>query len=168
MTNNLLRHPRVYAKLKEEIRCAFKSEDEIKLSEANNLPYLNACIEENLRIFPPAPIGFLRAIQRGGDLIDGHHVPEGVSNMKRLRRMPLKAEFLLRLLYLSAHGVRTTIRQTSKTQIGSFLKDGWMRMITRTMSDLLAVHSRLAPGVVLGKSMSNSKIATKLKLTSFK
>ena len=80
LINNLLRHPRVYAKLKQEIRTTFSSEDEIKLSVANSLTYLNACIEENLRIFPPAPIGFLRAIQQGGDIIDGYQVPEGVSN----------------------------------------------------------------------------------------
>ena len=85
LANNLLRHPQVYAKLKDEIRSTFMSEDEIKLSVANNLPYLNACIEENLRIFPPAPIGFLRAIQQGGDIIDGHSVPEGVSNRRRSR-----------------------------------------------------------------------------------
>jgi cytochrome P450 len=78
--NMLLRHPGVYAKLKDEIRHAFKSEYEITLEVAHNLPYLSACIEENLRIFPPAPIGFLREIQNGGDTIDGHFVPGGVSD----------------------------------------------------------------------------------------
>jgi Cytochrome P450 len=77
--NMLLRHPDVYAKLKDEIRHAFKSEDDITLEAAHNLPYLSACIEENLRYFPPAPIGFLREIQQGGDTIDGHYVPGGVS-----------------------------------------------------------------------------------------
>lgn len=80
LTNNLLRHPRVYQKLKDEIRGKFKSEDEIRLVTVNDLPYLNACIEEGLRIFPPAPIGFLRSIQKGGDIIDGHNVPEGVGH----------------------------------------------------------------------------------------
>jgi cytochrome P450 len=45
----------------------------------NELPYLTACIEENLRIFPPAPIGFLRSVNKGGDVIDGHAIPGGVS-----------------------------------------------------------------------------------------
>jgi cytochrome P450 len=78
--NNLLRHPHVYAKLKEEIRNTFKTEAEINLEIATSLPYLTACIEENLRVFPPAPIGFLRAIQKGGDIIDGRYIPEGVSD----------------------------------------------------------------------------------------
>lgn len=80
LTNNLLRHPEVYNKLKHEIRSTFKTESDIKLQVVNDLPYLNACIEEGLRIFPPAPIGFLRSIQAGGDVIDGHHLPGGVSN----------------------------------------------------------------------------------------
>ncbi|KAF9891098.1 hypothetical protein FE257_005034 [Aspergillus nanangensis] len=79
LMNNLLRHPRVYAKLKEEIRSTFQSEDDITLEVAHELPYLSACLEENLRIFPPAPIGFLREIQKGGDVIDGHHIPGGTA-----------------------------------------------------------------------------------------
>jgi len=77
--NMLLRHPKIYAKLNDEIRHAFKSEADITLKVAHNLPYLSACIEENLRIFPPAPIGFLREIQQGGDTVDGHFVPGDVS-----------------------------------------------------------------------------------------
>ncbi|RDW63899.1 cytochrome P450-9 [Coleophoma crateriformis] len=79
LTNNLLRYPEVYAKLKAEIREAFSSEKEIKLARVNELPYLSACIEEGLRIFPPAPIGFLRSIQPGGDVIDGQHIPGGTA-----------------------------------------------------------------------------------------
>lgn len=44
-----------------------------------SLPYMNACIEEGLRIFPPVPIGLLRTVPKGGALIDGHPVPENTS-----------------------------------------------------------------------------------------
>jgi cytochrome P450 len=44
-----------------------------------DLPYMNACLEEGLRMFPPAPIGFLREIQPQGDVVDGRAVPGGVS-----------------------------------------------------------------------------------------
>lgn len=44
-----------------------------------SLPYMNACIEEGLRIFPPVPIGLLRTVPKGGSLIDGHMVPENTS-----------------------------------------------------------------------------------------
>ncbi|KAG9230345.1 putative Isotrichodermin C-15 hydroxylase [Amylocarpus encephaloides] len=79
LTNNLLRYPQTYAKLKTEIRTKFSSESEITLSAVNELEYLSACIEEGLRIFPPAPIGFLRIIQKGGDTIDGEVIPGGTA-----------------------------------------------------------------------------------------
>jgi cytochrome P450 len=79
MINMLMRYPRVYKKLTDEIRSTFKSEEEIRLVRTmEELPYLSACIEENLRIFPPAPIGFLRSVNNGGDVIDGHAIPGGV------------------------------------------------------------------------------------------
>lgn len=80
LTNFLLRNPRCFQKVKDEIRARFDSEEEITLSATlDDLPYMNACLEEGLRIFPPAPIGFLRTIQPEGDIIDGHAVPGGVS-----------------------------------------------------------------------------------------
>ena len=79
--NMMLRHPEIYGNVKGEIRTTFPSDKDIKLVVANELPYLTACIEENLRMFPPAPIGFLRTIQNGGDVIDGHHIPGGVSDL---------------------------------------------------------------------------------------
>ncbi|KAF2836757.1 cytochrome P450 [Patellaria atrata CBS 101060] len=79
LTNNLLRNPDVFTKLKAEIRGRFKTEEEICLAEVVELPYLTACIEEGLRIFPPAPIGFLRTIQPQGDTIDGCFIPGGTA-----------------------------------------------------------------------------------------
>ena len=80
LTNFLLRHPHCYTKLKNEVRSKFNSEEEITLSAMEDLPYMNACLEETMRMFPPAPIGFLRTIQEQGDVIDGHKLPGGVSN----------------------------------------------------------------------------------------
>ena len=75
-----MRNLRVYKKLTDEIRSTFQSESDIRLVPTmEKLPYLTACLEENLRIFPPAPIGFLRSVNNGGDIIDGHAIPGGVS-----------------------------------------------------------------------------------------
>jgi len=79
LTNALLRDPRAFGKLKEEIRTKFTHESEICLAAVADLPYLSACIEEGLRIFPPAPIGFLRTIQQGGDRVDGQWIPGGTA-----------------------------------------------------------------------------------------
>lgn len=68
-----------YDKLCTEIRQAFATEDEIDYESTSKLPYLNACLEEGLRIHPPVPTGLLRTVPRGGDHIDGHFVPGGTS-----------------------------------------------------------------------------------------
>jgi cytochrome P450 len=68
-----------YDKLCTEIREAFTSESQITYDSTSQLKYLNACLEEGLRIHPPVPTGLLRTVPRGGDTIDGHRVPEGTS-----------------------------------------------------------------------------------------
>lgn len=79
LTARLIRNPGPYKKLCEEIRGAFRTEADIKFEELLKLPYLNACLEEGLRIHPPVPTGLLRTVPKGGATIDGHFVPEGTS-----------------------------------------------------------------------------------------
>ncbi|KAF9878113.1 hypothetical protein CkaCkLH20_04151 [Colletotrichum karsti] len=73
----LLKNTTYLDKLNEEVRGAFSSIDEITGEAAAKLPYLNAVIEESLRIFPPGPFGLPRVCP--GAVIDGHEVPEGVT-----------------------------------------------------------------------------------------
>lgn len=79
LTNYLLRNPEIFKKLKDELRTACKTESDVNMDVLSSLPYMNACIEEGLRIFPPVPIGLLRTVPKGGSLIDGHAVPGGTS-----------------------------------------------------------------------------------------
>ncbi|OAG05261.1 cytochrome P450 [Paraphaeosphaeria sporulosa] len=79
LTNYLLRNPEKYARIKDELRSACKTEADLNMDVLGSLPYMNACIEEGLRIFPPVPIGLLRTVPKGGSLIDGHMVPENTS-----------------------------------------------------------------------------------------
>ena len=72
----------MFDRLKAEIRGAIKSEGDLVIANLINLPWMNACIEEGLRIFPPVPIGLLRTVPEGGSDIDGHMVPGGVSKAK--------------------------------------------------------------------------------------
>ena len=64
--------------LQQEIRGAFKSYDQINAASAARLTYLNAVLLEGLRIFPPVPLALPRVVPPGGDIVDGHFVPEGV------------------------------------------------------------------------------------------
>lgn len=53
----LVWNPRVYEKLVREIRGAFSDEAAIDFKAITALPYLNAFIEEILRVHPPVPAG---------------------------------------------------------------------------------------------------------------
>ncbi|KAL4798531.1 cytochrome P450 [Aspergillus venezuelensis] len=75
----LLRNPDKMQKLYAEVRSVFQVEDEIDYQRTSQLPYMNACIEEGLRIHPPVPIGLLRTVPVAGDTIDGNWVPGGTS-----------------------------------------------------------------------------------------
>lgn len=70
-------HPQVYRYLVDEIRGAFTDASDITLKSTAQLQYLHACIEETLRIYPPAaetpPIVCL------GATIGGKYFPKGVS-----------------------------------------------------------------------------------------
>ncbi|THC98068.1 hypothetical protein EYZ11_002420 [Aspergillus tanneri] len=79
VTYYLLKTPNAYAKLKEEVRTAFKSDDEITLQACNQLTYIHAVINEGLRMYPPVAVGLPRIVDPQGDTIAGEWVPGGVS-----------------------------------------------------------------------------------------
>lgn len=74
----VLRSPEVVSKLTDEIRSRYKSYDEIDSASALQLSYLQAVINEALRMHPSGAHGFPR-ISPGG-IVDGHWVPAGVSS----------------------------------------------------------------------------------------
>ncbi|KAF6802672.1 Isotrichodermin C-15 hydroxylase 6 [Colletotrichum sojae] len=83
----LLKTPSALEKLTTEIRTRYKTYDEIDASSAMQLPYLQAVINEALRIHPPGSQGFPRVSP--GCEIDGHWVPKGVHLMSDERRAVL-------------------------------------------------------------------------------
>lgn len=75
----LLRNLDKLKMLIEEVRGTFNSQQEITIAEVNKMPYLNAVLNEGLRLYPPVPTGFPRVVPKGGDIISGYWVPENVS-----------------------------------------------------------------------------------------
>lgn len=78
---HLLKVPERKAKLMEEIedrRRAGQLSDPVKLSEANEMPYLQACMYEALRLHPAVGMSLPRVVPKGGITIDGRFLPEGV------------------------------------------------------------------------------------------
>ncbi|PIG81887.1 hypothetical protein AARAC_003711 [Aspergillus arachidicola] len=64
-------------KLQAELNTAFSNPDEITGSSTASLKYLEAVVNEGLRIYPPIPVSLPRIVPKGGDTVDGHFLPEG-------------------------------------------------------------------------------------------
>jgi cytochrome P450 len=75
----LIWNPTCYEKLTKELRSTFHDENAITFKAITSLPYLNACIEEILRVHPPVPAGPPRVVPPGGDTVDGIWIPGGVT-----------------------------------------------------------------------------------------
>ena len=78
ITNYLVRDSTVLQKLVDEIRGSFSKEEDLTLAALQQLPYLNATVEEGLRLCPPVPAGLPRLVPHGGDTVCGHWLPEYV------------------------------------------------------------------------------------------
>lgn len=72
------------AKLVNEIRTAFPDRDDIGVATLQKLSYLNACIEEGLRMYPPVPTGLPRVTPVGGAAVCGEWVPQNASKSSDL------------------------------------------------------------------------------------
>ncbi|OCK74493.1 cytochrome P450 [Lepidopterella palustris CBS 459.81] len=65
----------VLAKLHEEIKTTFRTEDEIDLISVHRLEYMLAVFDEALRIYPPVPSAIPRKAPPNGTTIGGRYVP---------------------------------------------------------------------------------------------
>lgn len=79
LTYYLLVNPHVMERLKQEIRSTFTTEEDINLRTLTSLPYLDAVVEEALRMYPPASSIFPRRTPPEGEMIDGRFVTGNVS-----------------------------------------------------------------------------------------
>ncbi|KAJ0312193.1 hypothetical protein COL516b_001265 [Colletotrichum fioriniae] len=71
----LAQKPDVYQRLREEIDDYFAQNAEPEHSALSKLPYLQACIDETLRLHPPVPSGVQRMTPPEGIDIDGTFIP---------------------------------------------------------------------------------------------
>ncbi|KAF2107326.1 cytochrome P450 [Lophiotrema nucula] len=71
----LLANPEAFSKLVREVRSTFSNEDEITAAATSKLVYLNAVIDETLRLCPPFPDTLRRYVPASGAIIAGHAIP---------------------------------------------------------------------------------------------
>jgi len=75
----VITHPSVYNTLQAELDQAPLSESIIRESEAKALPYLQACIKEGLRVFPPVTALATKTVPKSGDTLRGQFIPGGTN-----------------------------------------------------------------------------------------
>ena len=73
----LVRTPAVLQNLVREVRTAYPKEEDITGASLSKLNYLNAVIQETLRLCPTIPDGMRRQVPIGGAPVAGHLLPEG-------------------------------------------------------------------------------------------
>ncbi|KIW45796.1 hypothetical protein, variant [Exophiala oligosperma] len=78
ITYLLLTNPVAYKTLVEEVRSTFPSEQDITSTKLQQMPYLNACVEEALRMYPPVPGGLPRIVPPEGRAVCGEWIPGDV------------------------------------------------------------------------------------------
>jgi len=77
----LTTHPDVLARAAAEVRESYANDDRISLNHDVQTPYVEAVLNETLRLFPAAPVPVPRVINKDGEIIDGRYIPPGVSNL---------------------------------------------------------------------------------------
>lgn len=98
----LLENPQTYQILTNEIREAFSSyEDIVPDKSLKSLAYLQACIEETLRMLPSNNTGLPRISP--GAIVDGQYIPKGVS-ICSIPFSSFRSKFCC-VLYTNADGV---------------------------------------------------------------
>jgi cytochrome P450 len=87
MTNvmyQLLKNPEIMKKLVEELDAALDDDDiemqpVVPYDRVKHLPYLRACLDESLRLFPPTPHALSRVTPAEGTNILDDYIPGGVT-----------------------------------------------------------------------------------------
>ncbi|KAF4778716.1 cytochrome P450 3A19 [Colletotrichum scovillei] len=89
---HVLRDPDHYQRVQGEVREAYSSISDITAQSVLRLPYLNACIQETLRLTPPINGRGSHRISPGA-MIDGLYVPKGVNVSADIWTIQRKPEY---------------------------------------------------------------------------
>ena len=155
-TYYILKHPRVYNKLIEQIRTTFEREEEITILSVNKMEYLLACLDEALRIYPPVAEQVSRISP--GDNVDGQYVPEGVSvpcpSVRSFCSLDYVLTRLIRLRSPFINGPPTTLRATLANPTPTFPNAGFQLLIRNTILDSVRITRRASSLSQLGREIA--------------
>ncbi|PVH92480.1 putative RNA polymerase II mediator complex component Srb8 [Periconia macrospinosa] len=94
--SHIAKNQRIRQRLCEEIRGRFKTQQDIDIDEIKELPYLEAVLQEGLRVCNPVPCGLPRVVPPGGDSYCGHFLPAGTRLSARTYAINRSAEYFAR------------------------------------------------------------------------
>lgn len=136
--------PHVMSRLVAEIRSNFKQDSDMTFRAVEELKYMNAVMEESLRIYPPFVTSLSRLVPQGGAAVDGHFLPEDVSLYVSLQYVIFVTCVLIptRPLWhvtITPHTIPspTSPSQTSLSQSAGWTQTQSLRMIRK----MLCSHS---------------------------
>lgn len=109
----------------DEKAAAGELSDPVNFSEAQRMPYLQAVIQESLRLYPAVgdPLG--RVVPEGGIQLAGRYFPEGVKSPLTL--FQLKTQLIIKQTVL---GINAWVAHTNKDVFGEdadqFKPERWL------------------------------------------
>ncbi|PVI03021.1 putative benzoate 4-monooxygenase cytochrome P450 [Periconia macrospinosa] len=141
----LLTHPTALSRAQAEVRNTFKMPEDMNLrslSKPGALPFLNAVIQETLRLYPSIPSTLPRVTGPQGSIIDGRYIPANIS--------------------VGVHPWSTYRSSSNFTAADDFLPERWLPAeapiaCSRDKKDSLKPFS-LGPRNCLGKSLAYAEI----------
>ncbi|KAF4785653.1 hypothetical protein HER10_EVM0008443 [Colletotrichum scovillei] len=133
---NLLTYPDKMNTLLEEIRGNFTKLDELTFERLQELKYMNACLKEALRVYPPVPIGSPRVVLPGGQQILGKWVPADTR--------------------VSVHHWSTYRSESNFKNADTFTPERWLKTDPTYAGDALEAHQPFGfgPRNCLGQNMA--------------
>jgi cytochrome P450 len=146
----LLRSPDKLEILLKEIRGRFTNADEISFESAAELKYMNACVKETLRVYPPAPIGSPRVVSPAGQNILGKYIPPATR--------------------VSVHHWSTYRSESNFRDADKFVPERWLKTDPKYAGDALDAHQPFGfgPRNCLGQNMALHEMRLILAVLLFK
>lgn len=156
LTYQLLLNPDKMEKITKEIRDAFERDSDIDMLRLAQLKYLNMCIDEGLRMYPPVPTGMPRLTPKEGMEICGEYMPGNVSSATQLTwlfcKYGLGLTCTFRRLSPYTTGRHIATHETSPGQTTFFRSDGVTTRSLLATTRLLSSPSLSALATVWGRS----------------
>ncbi|KAI4178700.1 MAG: hypothetical protein L6R41_008262 [Letrouitia leprolyta] len=150
---NLLQNPETFQKLAREIRRSFSDESEIRAEKVDTLEYLNAVIEEGLRMCPPVALGMPRLVPEGNTTVSGYPLPSGTdvkiqSDLRlrlRIRIKPFRFEFCRLSVQIRSIALAATIERVEIRSIGVQPILAWPTQLPRAQPRLSGITANSLP-----------------------